>query len=73
MNLPVSSRGYDAIFSIVDRFSRMVRFIPCHSNLTAQDAAALFFEHWVCCFGAPLKIISDRDPRFQSSFWQSLT
>jgi hypothetical protein len=39
MNLPVSVRGYDAIFSIVDRFSRLVRFIPCKSDLTAQDAA----------------------------------
>ena len=35
MNLPKSDRGYDAIFSIVDRFSRMVRFIPCSSSLTA--------------------------------------
>ncbi len=72
MSLPVSERGYDAIFTVVDRFSRLVRFIPCHSDITAQQAAALFFEHWVCRFGVPEKIISDRDPRFQSSFWQSL-
>ena len=35
MNLPRSTRGFDAIFSIVDRFSRMVRFIPCNSDLSA--------------------------------------
>lgn len=68
-SLPASTRGYDAIFTIVDRFSRLVRFIPCHSTLTAVDAANLFFEHWVCRFGMPVKIISDRDPRFQSAFW----
>ncbi len=64
MQLPRSDRGYDAIFSIVDRFSRLCRFIPCKSDLTASDAAQLFFEHWLCRFGVPRKIISDRDPRF---------
>ena len=64
MSLPLSSRGYDAVFTIVDRFSRLVRFIPCNSNITAHDAAMLFFEHWVCWFGVPTKIISDRDVRF---------
>ena len=72
MGLPLSDRGYDAVFTIVDRFSRLVRFIPCHSTLSAQDAALLFFEHWICRFGVPSKIISDRDPRFTSAFWQSL-
>ena len=72
MSLPTSTRQYDAVFTIVDRFSRMVRFIPCTSTLTAQDAAKLLFEHWICRFGVPNKIISDRDVRFQSTFWQSL-
>lgn len=69
MNLPKSERGFDAIFTVVDRFSRLVRFVPCYSNVTAVDAGHLFFEHWACRFGAPSKIISDRDPRFLSSFW----
>jgi hypothetical protein len=64
MPLPVSTRGYDAIFSIIDRFSRTCRFIPCHSTISASDVADLFFEHWVCRFGMPAKIISDRDVRF---------
>jgi hypothetical protein len=64
VNLPVSSRGHDCIFTIVDRFSRMVRFIPCSTAMSAVDVANLFFENWVCRFGMPLKIISDRDVRF---------
>ncbi len=28
VNLPVSKRGYDGIMTIVDRFSRLVKFIP---------------------------------------------
>lgn len=69
VNLPVSTRGYDCIFTIVDRFSRMVRFVPCKTSIDATEVASLFFEHWVCRFGMPSKIISDRDVRFQSKFW----
>lgn len=68
MNLP-ESNGYDAIFTIVDRFSRLVHFIPCNSNLTAADTAKLFYDRWICKYGMPKKIISDRDVRFTSHFW----
>jgi hypothetical protein len=34
MSLPLSERGFDAVFTIVDRFSRLVRFIPCKSTIT---------------------------------------
>ena len=58
--------------TIVDRFSRMVKFIPMKTASTAADVARLFFENWLCQYGAPSKIISDRDVRFQSKFWESL-
>jgi hypothetical protein len=38
-DLPVSTRGHDAIFSIIDHFSRLCRFIPCSSNMSAFDCA----------------------------------
>jgi len=39
VNLPVSERGFDCIFTIVDRFSRYVRFIPCMTASSAEDVA----------------------------------
>ena len=66
VQLPTSERGYDAIFSIIDRFSRVARFIPCHTSISALECANLFFEHWICRFGVPKKIISDRDVKFTS-------
>jgi hypothetical protein len=68
VQLPESS-GFDAIFTIVDRFSRLVRFIPMSSSASAADVAQLFFDHWLCRFGIPSKIICDRDVKFQSVFW----
>ena len=67
-HLPLSS-GYDAIFTVVDRFSKYVTFLPCHTSATAVDLAKLFYNRIVCHFGMPKKIISDRDPRFVSNFW----
>ena len=36
------SEGYDSIFVCCDRFTKMVRFIPCHETITAEQTAALF-------------------------------
>ncbi len=68
-NLPVSDRGFDCIFTIVDRFSRFVKFIPCMTSMDAVECSRLFFENWVCVYGMPSKIISDRDVKFTSKFW----
>lgn len=70
-HFPVS-QGFDAIFTVVDRFSKLVTFIPCQTSSSAVDLAKLFYDRIVCRFGMPEKIISDRDARFLSSFWQSL-
>lgn len=60
VNLP-ESHGFDGIFTIVDRFSRLVRFIPIRSDVSASDVGRLFFDNWLCKYGVPSKIISDRD------------
>lgn len=39
MPLPTTPRGFDGIFTVVDRFSRLVRFIPCKSTCSASDVA----------------------------------
>jgi hypothetical protein len=64
VNLPMTPLGFDGIFTIVDRFSRLVRFIPIRSDISAADVGKVFFEQWLCKYGVPSKIISDRDPRF---------
>ena len=66
---PVSSRGFDMVFTVVDRYSRLCCFIPIVSTPTAFDVAQLFFENWICKHGVPTKIISDSDSKFTSKFW----
>ena len=70
-SLPTSD-NYDAIFVIVDRFSKMAHFIPTNTTADAPTLATLFINNIVRIHGIPRSIISDRDPRFISTFWREL-
>ena len=71
VHLP-QSQTYNAIFVVVDRFSKMAHFIPTQTQITATELAQLFLDNIVRLHGFPHSIVSDRDPRFLSHFWRKL-
>ncbi|XP_071933786.1 uncharacterized protein [Coffea arabica] len=70
MGLPRSQKGFDAVWVIVDRLTKSVHFLPVSMSFPLEKMAKLHTEEIVRLHGVPISIVSDRDPRFVSRFWQ---
>ena len=71
IDLP-ESNGYTQIWVIVDRFTKMAHLIPLPKKVTAKDIAKIFLQEIWKLHGLPTDIVSDRDTKITSHFWQVL-
>ena len=69
--LPKTQRGNTAIVVFVCRGTKMIICEPTTDNVTALELASLFHRAVFRHFGMPSDLISDRDSKFTSDFWQS--
>nr|GEU50124.1 RNA-directed DNA polymerase [Tanacetum cinerariifolium] len=63
IGLPRTQCQKDYIMVVVDRFSKMVHFIACHTTYDAVHVANLYFKEVVCLHGIPrtMEVILEAD------------
>ena len=72
LSLPMSDSN-NAIWVIVDRLTKRAHFIPVSmgdNESSARACASIFRKEYQRLHGIPETIVSDRDTRFTSIFWQ---
>jgi len=72
VGLPRTPRGLDSIWVIVDRLTMSTHCIPINIRFSLEKLTSLYISEIVRLHGVPSSIVSDRDPRFTSRFWESL-
>jgi hypothetical protein len=65
-------QGKDGIFVVVDRLTKFAHFFSISMEYSSTWIAYLLFKEIFKLHGLPRIIVSDKDNRFMSSFWQEL-
>ncbi|GKA74094.1 hypothetical protein Tco_0780396 [Tanacetum coccineum] len=68
--LPRRTKKHDAIWVIVDYLTKSAHFIPILENMPVYKLAKIYVNEIAARHGVPVSIVSDRDGRFTSNFWQ---
>ena len=53
-----TKKGHDLIYVVVDRFSNIAHFIPCHKTDDVKHISYLFFREIICLHGMSHTIVS---------------
>ena len=70
--LPRTQARFDAVWVVVDRLTKSAHFLPYRMTFRMDQMADLYLREIVRLHGVPVSIVSDRDRRFISDFWQKL-
>ena len=68
--LPPTQSGFDCIVVFVDRLTKMAHFVPTKTAISTEELAKVFVDTVVKLHGVPSSVVTDRDARFTSEFYQ---
>jgi hypothetical protein len=72
VGLPTTQSGYDSIWVIVDRFSKVAHFMLVKITYKGAKVAELYIGIIMCLHIVPKKTVSNRGTQFTSRFWEKL-
>ena len=67
-----SQQNHNAIWAIVDQFTKTTHFIVYNIKYSVEHLSHLCIQYVILLHGFPVTIVSDRDSRFTTEFWGSL-
>ena len=62
----------NVILVFVELFSKIVHLAAVNESISAHGCARVFIDKVFQLHGLPRELVSDRDPRFTATFWQSV-
>jgi hypothetical protein len=68
IGLPMTQLGYDFVWVIVDRLTKVAHFIPVKTTYSGPQLAEMYISRIVCLHEVPKKIVSDRGTQFTLRF-----
>ena len=68
VGLPRTTKGYDSIWVIVDRLTKIAHFLPVKTYYPVLTYAALYIARILSLHGIPKTIVSDHGSQFVSKF-----
>jgi transposase InsO family protein len=72
VGLPRTAKGYDSIWVIIDRLTKIANFLPVRVKYTVATYAELYIACILSLHGVPKTIVLDRGAQFVSKFWEEL-
>jgi hypothetical protein len=72
MGLPRTQSGYDALWVIVDRLTKVAPFRHVKMTYTSPQLVELYMPRIVYFHGVPMRIVFDRETQVILKFWDGL-
>ena len=69
--LPWSTNRRRYVFTILDRFTRWIVAVPL-KTITTEEVCKAFYENWVCLYGVPDFLVTDRGGQFRADTFEEL-
>ena len=70
-HFPRTLRGHDAVWVIMDRLTKSAHFLTIQMTFTLEKFCKLYIREIIRLHRVLVSIVSDRDPRFTTHFWES--
>jgi hypothetical protein len=68
VGLPTTQSGYDSIWVIIDRFSKVAHFILVKTSYKGAKLVELYIARIMCLHRVPKKTVSDRGTQLYQDF-----